>query len=172
MTTYPELFKARMVQKLTAPGGPSATALSEEVGVAQPTLSKWVREAGKVGAMSPRRREPGAPKRLQDWTAEEKMQVVAEAALLADEEFGALLRRRGLHQSDLTRWRRQMLAAVGRQPKSTKNSPERRRIRELERELGRKEKALAEAAALLVLQRKARALWGAEDHDTTPRSGR
>ncbi len=52
------------------------------------------------------------------------------------------------------------------------NSPEKRRIRELERELGRKEKALAEAAALLVLQKKARALWGDEDDDTPPRRGR
>lgn len=169
--TYPESFKARMVQKLTAPGGPSATALSEEVGVPQPTLSKWVREAGKVGAMS-KRREPGAPKRPQDWTAEEKMQVVAEAAPLGDEELGALLRRRGLHRSDLKRWRRQMVAALESRRKSTKNSPERRRIRELERELGRKDKALAEAAALLVLQKKVRALWGDGDDDTTPRSGR
>ncbi len=48
---YPEKFKAKMVQKLTAPGAPSATALSDEVGVPQPTLSKWVREAGRVGGM-------------------------------------------------------------------------------------------------------------------------
>ncbi len=168
--TYPEPFKARMVQRLTAPGGPSATALSEEVGVPQPTLSKWVREAGKVGAMS-QNNEFGA-KRPQDWTAKEKMQVVAEAASLADEELGAFLRRRGLHQSDLERWRRQMLVALEPPRKSPKNSPEKRRIRELERELGRKEKALAEAAALLVLQKKARALWGDEDDDTTPRNGR
>ncbi len=169
--TYPEPFKARMVQKLTAPGGPSATALSEEVGVPQPTLSKWVGEASRVGAMS-QRDEPGAPKRPQDWTAEEKMQVVAEATSLADEELGALLRRRGLHQSDLKRWRRQMVAALAPRRKSTKNSPEKRRIRELERELGRKEKALAEAAALLVLQKKARALWGDGDDSTTRRRGR
>ena len=45
-----------------------------------------------------------------------------------------------------------------------------RRVRELERELNRKEKALAEAAALLVLKKKAQAIWGDEDDDTDPRN--
>ncbi len=40
---YPEKFKAKMVQKLTAPGAAAAAALSEEIGVPQPTLSRWVR---------------------------------------------------------------------------------------------------------------------------------
>ena len=45
-----------------------------------------------------------------------------------------------------------------------------RKVRELEKELRRKDKALAEAAALLVLQKKAQALWGDEDDDTGPKS--
>ena len=91
---YPEAFKARMVQKLTAPGAPSATALSEEVGVAQPTLSKWVREAGRVGGMA-RTKLPkaGARKRPQDWTAEEKLEAVIEATSLSEEDLGIFLRR-------------------------------------------------------------------------------
>ena len=169
---YPETFKAKMVQKLTVPGAPSATALSEEVGVPQPTLSKWVREAGRVGGMGKSRdTKTGARKRPQDWTAEAKLEAVVEADSLSEEDLGTFLRRRGLHRTDLTQWREQIVAGL-KAPRSKKTSVEARRIRELERELLRKDKALAETAALLVLKKKAQAIWGDEDGDTTPRSGK
>ena len=167
---YPEKFKSKMVQKLTAPGAPSATALSEEVGVPQPTLSKWVREAGRVGGMANSKRPTaGARKRPQDWTAEEKLEAVIEAASLSDDDLGLYLRRRGLHSTHLKRWRQQFVAGV-KASRSKKSSPEARRIRELERELRRKDKALAETAALLVLKKKVQAIWGDEDGPTTRRS--
>lgn len=166
---YPEAFKAKMVQKLTAPGAPSATALSEEVGVPQPTLSKWVREAGRVAGMGKSKRT--GRRRPQDWTAEEKLEAVIEAASLSEEELGVFLRRRGLHRTHLRQWRQQLVAGV-KAPRSKKASAEARRIRELERELRRKDKALAETAALLVLKKKVQAIWGDEDDATTPRSGK
>ncbi len=166
---YPERFKAEMVRKLTAPGAPSATALSEEVGVPQPTLSKWVREAGRVGGMGKTQRAKG--KRPQDWTAEAKLAAVMESASLSEEDLGAFLRRRGLHRTHLAQWRQQIVAGL-QAPRSKKTSAATRRIRELERELRRKDKALAETAALLVLKRKVQAIWGDEDGDTRRRSGR
>ncbi len=170
---YPEKFKARMVQKLTVPGAPSATALSEEVGVPQPTLSKWVREAGRVEGMNKSKRtKAGSRKRPQDWTAEAKLEAVVEADSLSEEDLGTFLRRRGLHRTHLRQWREQIVAGLKAPPRSKKTSAEARRIRELERELLRKDKALAETAALLVLKKKAQAIWGDEDGDTTRRSGR
>ena len=160
---YPEKFKAKMVQKLTVPGASSATALSEETGVPQPTLSRWVREAGRVCGMT-------KSKRPQDWSAEEKLEAVIEAASLSDEELGLYLRRRGLHSTHLTQWRDQFVAGVQAR-RSKKASPEAKRIRELERELRRKDKALAETAALLVLKKKVQAIWGDEDNPTTRKSG-
>ena len=175
---YSETFKAQMVQKLTRPGGPSATRLSREVGVHQSTLSRWVREAhyvpwqGTYSIPDPPRRTMTA-RRPQDWTAEEKYAVMVEAASLPDEELGALLREKGLHQANLRQWRQEMLKGLEKpRGRSSKNSAETRRIRELERELTRKEKALAEAAALLILKKKARALWGDEDDTTPPKKGR
>jgi transposase-like protein len=178
---YSETFKAQMVQKLTGPGGPSATELSREVGVHQSTLSRWVRQARYVPeawrgtptiADEPRRTMPA--RRPQDWTAEEKYAVMMEAASLADEKLGAWLREKGLHQANLKQWRQEMIAglAEAKARSSSKPSAETRRIRELERELTRKEKALAEAAALLILKKKAQALWGDEDDTTAPRKGR
>lgn len=174
---YSEAFKAEMVQKLTRPGGPSASGLSREVGVHQSTLSRWVREAHVPwrGTL-PNPDEPGRAmpaRRPQDWTAEQKYAVLIEAASLSDEELGAFLREKGLRQANLTQWRQEMLTALGEsKARPSKPSAETRRIRELERELARKEKALAEAAALLLLKKKAQALWGDEDDATAPKKGR
>ena len=106
-------------------------------------------------------------KRPQDWSAQEKLAAVMEAASLSDEELGAFLRSRGLHEAQLQQWRDLMLA--GLEPMTVqrgKKAPETKRVRELEKELRRKDKALAETAALLVLKKKAQAIWGDEDDDT------
>ena len=61
--------------------------------------------------------------------------------------------------------------ALSSKSKSKKASPEAKRIRELEKDLRRKEKALAETAALLALKKKLEEIWGDEDDDTNTRSG-
>ncbi len=174
---YSDAFKAQMIQKLTRPGGPSASGLSKEMGVPQSTLSRWVRDTHVAWPVSHSSTEaPGrsmSGRRPQDWTPEEKYAVMIEAASVPDEELGAFLREKGLHQTHLVQWRQDMLTAL-REPKArpAKPSGEARRIRELERELTRKEKALAEAAALLLLKKKAQVLWGDEDDTTAPKKGR
>ena len=86
-----------------------------------------------------------------------------EADALGDEELGAFLRRHGLHEAELEEWRAAALAGLG-DGGGPRN--EGKRVRELEREVRRKDKALAEAAALLVLQKKVQAIWGDGDDDT------
>ncbi len=168
---YSETFRSRMVQKMSGPRGLSATALSKEVGVPQPTLSKWVRQASRVGSMGNTTKKPLQARRPQDRPAQEKLKLVLEADALSQEELGTFLRRRGVHESQLEQWREQMLSGLTA-PRKPKVSPETRRIRKLEKELHRKEKALAEAAALLILKKKAQEIWGGEGDDTTPSSGR
>ena len=175
---YSNEFKATMVRKLATPGGPSATRLAKEVGIHQATLSRWLREAGRVNAdrvvpFATHARSPMSAKRPQDWTAEEKLAAVVEASGLSDEELGAFLRRKGLHQAQLEEWRQQVLSGLGKRPaRPAKSATQGRRIKALETELRRKEKALAEAAALLVLQKKVRELWGDGDDDTPRKSAR
>jgi transposase-like protein len=169
-----------MVERLSGPNSMSATALSAEVGVSQATLSRWLKGAATVGqSMSrprdkKRRRSSSAesPSRPQDWTAEEKLALVLEAAAVPAAELGAFLRRKGVHEAQLAEWRETATAALRGPTKRDRKvaSIEARRVRDLERELARKEKALAEAAALLVLKKKAQAIWGDEDDDTDPRN--
>ena len=173
---YSDRFKATMVQKLADPSGPSATQLATEIGIHQATLSRWLREAGRVNSrvvvpFTPHPRSPMSAKRPQDWTAEEKLAVVVEAAAVADEELGGFLRHKGLHEPQLDAWRQQVLSGLGKQPaRSSKRSVQTRRIKELEKELRRKDKALAETAALLVLQKKLQTIWGDEDDNTANKS--
>ena len=92
-------------------------------------------------------------KRPENWPAEQKLKTVQEYDALPDEEAqGRLLRKRGLHSGDIERWREEMLQALGRKP--NRKDPKNQRIKELESELRRKEKALAETAALLTLKKK------------------
>jgi transposase-like protein len=111
-------------------------------------------------------------KRPGDRTPDEKLAMVLEASRLSDEELGEFLRRNGLHEADLTRWRGEALAGLGNRRQEKPRSSDAKRIRELEKELRRKDKALAETAALLVLQKKVQAIWGDGDDDTLSRKGK
>ena len=175
---YPEGFRERMVQKMLEPAATTACELSRETGVPQSTLSRWLRKARKLNGMSNHTSngDPAA-RRPQDWSGDEKLEAVLQASSLSDEELGAFLREQGLHEADLVAWRKTVLTASRaalageRRRKSRKQTKETRRIRELEKELDRKEKALAEAAALLVLKKKVQAIWGDEEGSTSGRKG-
>lgn len=165
---YTDSFKSRMVQKLA--NGRSANSLAQEIGVSQSSLSRWLREAGTLQSVKRKKqatkREKAEGRRPEEWTAEEKLEAVLEAKRLSEAELGEFLRRRGLHEEQLREWESAAVESLRRGRKTGGKSPEAKRVKELERELRRKEKALAEAAALLVLRKKAEALWGDEDAST------
>ena len=172
---YSEKFKSSLVSKMVGPRAVTASALAIEVGIRQPTLSRWLREARMLSGMAKKSRRPddrSHPQRPQDWSPEEKLRVVVEASGLSDEALGAFLRKEGLHQAQLDEWIATARSSLSAPKGTRKASAESKRIRELERELRRKEKALAETAAILVLQKKVQAIWGDEDDDTEPRSGK
>jgi transposase len=182
---YKQRFRAEMVKKLMAPDAPTHGELARKTGIPQSTLSRWVRQATTLDEVAAkkskapgrkRKREggrsgAGATRRLRERTAEEKLQIVLEAAKLSDAELGSFLREKGVFEIELLEWREMALAGLNREPGVRSATPaEVKRARELERELRRKDKALAEAAALIVLKKKVQALWGDEDDDTDPTS--
>jgi transposase-like protein len=162
-----------MIQRMSSPDGISATALAEEVGVSQNTLSRWLREARTLKPMdNDKTNSTGKAKDPHRWTAAEKLRIVNEAAALSDEELGAFLRREGLHEALLAEWRKTATDAFkNAKKKRSTRTPEARRIKELERELLRKDRALAEVTALLALKKKVQEIWGDEGAGTSTRSG-
>lgn len=171
---YTETFKARMVRRMLGPRAVSAHALSEEAGVSQPTLSRWLRETSSFRVMAKKDQNKAPPqpveaevaRRPQEWTADERLRAVAETLALEGEGLGVYLRRNGIHREQIEQWRAEARTALEQPNRRRRPAAETKRIKELERELRRKDKALAEAAALLVLRKKVQALWGDEDDDT------
>lgn len=171
---YSLMFRNEMIQKLSSPRGPSALELAAKVGVYHGTLSRWLKEARTVRSVNEQDegRKPSAPprsaRRPEDWPPEEKLRAVQEARGLQGDALGTWLRQHGLHQADLASWRDQAdqaaLAALGGR---RQRNAEQKRVRKLESELKRKDKALAEAAALLMLSKKVQALWGDHEDDDT-----
>lgn len=170
-------FRAAAVKKMGVPGQ-SVQELAEEMGLAPSLLFRWRKNLGRSVVMAPKNDDKPRlpPRRPQDWTSDEKLAVVMEAQGLTDEQLGGFLRQRGLHQATLDEWRevvqRGARAEFGGRADRQTSSADAKRIRELERELARKDKALAETAALLVLQKKFQAFMAGGDDDTEPRSGR
>jgi transposase-like protein len=168
---YSEGFKARMVERMAMPGGPCATDLSREINVPGATLGRWLKAAGMVVGMAKKKAPMGEkpssspapverePHGTREWTPMEKLRVVGAAAQLKDEELGEFLRREGIHLAQLEEWRSEILAALGR-PAPRPKGPDVKRVRELEREIARKDRALAEVTAMLVLEKKLQALLG------------
>jgi len=151
---YSLAFKQKMIQRLTGKGAASAAQLSRETGVRQQNLSRWLEEARSLPLVASENRI------VREWTVEQKARVLAEAANLTGEQLRSYLEREGVRLVDFERWRI-ALEEDGRESAATT-----KRIRNLERELARKEKALAEAAALLVLKKTVANLHHDEDDDT------
>lgn len=159
---YSDAFKSRMVKKMIGPHSMTGRALSLETGVSQASLSKWLREARSCSLQ-----ESKMTRKPQDRTLQEKLQIILQTTNLPEQELGVYLRKEGLHTEHLEQWREECLAAT--RPKTHQKKEVSRLKREnqkLEKELRRKDKALAEAAALLVLQKKVQALWGDGDENT------
>ena len=102
-------------------------------------------------------------KRPEDWTAEKKLKAIVEYENLDEEQRGKYLREKGLHSVHLERWQQEFVEAYASRKKKTKGGdPRQKRIKELEGDLRRKDKALAETAALLVLKKKPRRFGGTQ----------
>lgn len=154
---YSESYREQFLREALRPGGPGVYGLARERGIGSSMAYRWVDAARKLGAMTDDSRRP------EDRSPLEKLRVVSDASRLDDAQLGDFLRREGIHEADLERWREEALGGLaGPRP----GQPPSKRIRELERELRRKDKALAEAAALLILQKKVRALLGDVDDNT------
>ena len=144
-----------MVQKLLMPGGPSVLMLSRETGVSEQSLYNWMAKY-QNGGSSQIQRSP------RQWTHEDKYEALLEAASLSGEDLGKWLREKGLRSEHIEIWQQEMKKNLNQQKKNTELKEAKKRIKQLERELHRKDKALAEMSALVVLKKKVDTLWGDE----------
>jgi len=153
MKIYTEAFKKAAVKKalLTPERSPRHTA--KEIGISTTAIYLWIKKYGGNGStkQKPSKRLPS------DWTKEEQFNILLETSHLSEEALGAYCRQKGIYQHQLTQWREDFMKE-NQQTNSSKVSAELKGLRAenktLKKELNRKEKALAEAAALLILKKK------------------
>jgi len=152
---YSEAFIEQALFKVYSRGERTVKSVAEELNVNCHTVKNWMKrkEASTVSVSATKEKRP------QDWSAEQQLLALHETHGLSGEALQTWCRENGLFAHHLTNWKVAFCA-------EGKSAPGTREIRvlkdeneQLKRELVRKEKALVEAAALLVLQKKFRALW-------------
>ncbi|SEI88431.1 Transposase [Azotobacter beijerinckii] len=156
--------KAALLKKLLPPSNLSVAELARQEGISEVTLYAWRKQAKAEGAPV-----PGDKKLPDDWAAEAKFAIVLETAALSEIELSEYCRRKGLYPEQA--WQQacitgQQSAQAQRQAEREQAKADKKRIHELERELRRKDKALAEAAAILVLRKKLNAYRGNDSEDS------
>ena len=157
--------KEAILRRMMPPENKPVSELARETGITEQTLYTWRRQLKSQGVAV-----PGDGKNAEEWSSEDKFAVVLETAAMSAAELSAYCRRKGLFAEQIAAWRQACRAAnanaaqVGKSQRE-QSKGDQKRIRVLEKELNRKEKALAEVAALLVLRKKVQAIWGDQAED-------
>ena len=152
--------KESVLRKMMAPHNRPIKQLAQEEGISEATLFNWRKQAREKGLLL-----PDGDSGPEGWSARDKFAAVLETASLNETELAEYCRTKGIYSEQLSQWRKACEQANDwdrendRRLKKEKKA-DLKRIRKLKKELRRKEKALAETAALLVLQKKAQAIWG------------
>ena len=151
MARYGQGFKDRAVARLLPPESATLEVVAREVGIGAGTLARW-----REGLQS-------RPAGGRAWTAVARLEAVITTAAMAEAGKSAWCREHGVYPAELDKWRASAIAALS-EPEEERASPQatrqdRKRIKELERDLLRKDRALAETAALLVLSKKVGAIF-------------
>lgn len=154
-------FKETQIKKVLAPNSRSVLSVAKEAGISYQTLRNWLEQA-KNGTLEKQDTVGGANR-----TAREKLNLVIESKSISKEDHGRWLRERGLHSEHIPLYEQELRDLVEDKGKTEKEEIKKlkKENKRLSKELEKKEKALAEMAALYTLKKKAEELWGEDEDD-------
>ena len=157
---YTQEMKDAVLVRMMPPNNESVKSISEELGISVQSLYKWRNKARIDGNAT-----PGNGQTSDRWSSEDKFLVVLETYAMNQADLAEYCRKKGLYKEQIDAWRSVCLSANTGEINQTKRlsqelKEEKKRTSEIEKDLRKKEKALAEAAALLLLRKKAGAIWG------------
>ncbi|MCQ5338613.1 transposase [Eubacterium ventriosum] len=160
---YPKEMKEAIMARMLE-GDETVTDIQRDTGVGINTLYRWRDQAKHQKGLSATTKYKNADK----WSSQDKFMVVLETANLTEIEFSEYCREKGVYPEQVKEWKEACINANDNARKKGTQAgkelhAERKEKEKLEKELARKEKALAEAAALLVLRKKADAIWGTDE---------
>jgi len=154
-TRYTKAFKEQAIEKVLQRGHKTINSMADELNVNHHTLKNWLRPYDQRESMP----KTLANKRPEDLGPEERFQLLMESSALEGEALNAFCRQKGIFSHHLEAWKKAFLFPPQNAVKTASDKVLRDENKQLKKELNRKEKALAEAAALLVLQKKFNAFW-------------
>jgi hypothetical protein len=170
VTKYTDAIKATVLSKLLASNGPSVIELAKEFNIPKATIHTWVFNMKKKDI-----KKESPQQRPKDQSATSKFQAVVYMIGKTEQEQSAYCRTQGIYSNHIDTWKQQMLEGLGAvsttsSSSSTKESKAAAQqmqdeMKQLKRDLNRKDKALAELTALLILKKKADYLWGDSEDD-------
>jgi transposase len=165
MTKYNKEFKESIIKQMFPPQNKSVNQIMKETGVNEQTLYSWKKKTKESRNISTDNRVPGSK-----WTSEEKFAAVIETISMNEVEIASYCRSKGIYAEELKVWKEACTSANDKLLESTagfkKEIKEKdKELKQISIELRRKEKALAEAAALLILKKKAQSIWGDNEEE-------
>lgn len=170
---FNQSFKIQAVEKaLSRSSTTTLKEVADSLGIGQSTLDKWIvksrnhefepvadTETSSLNLMT-------TEKSPQDWSLEEKLELIIACGLLDDDAVSALCRERGVYPHHIKQWKQDFVGGAKVTTRAQTRSEAKilkSENKALKKELNRKDRALAETAALLVLQKKVNAIWGSDE---------
>lgn len=151
--------KSSVLAKLLPPYNMTVSVVAQMEGISEATLYNWRKQATSEG-----KPVPGNSKNNEQWSTEARFASIVETATLSETELAEYCRKKGLYPEQLVQWKQAFLQVPEPGDKAALKQSQKEN-KQLKRELVRKEKALAEAAAILVLRKKLRDYYGETDGD-------
>ena len=160
---YSEEFKRSAVQKVLLRGNRTIDQICGDLGITTPSFYEWRKKCANAPGMKKSERRP------QDWSPAEKLKAVIEFEKLEPGKQGEFLRTEGLHSDHIETWKKSMQTGLESNGETKVSRAEMAQLKAqnkaLERDLNKKDKALAEVTALLVLKKKADLIWGTGENE-------
>lgn len=151
MNKYSTDVKNAVLKKILGPEGCPVSEVCSEMGLNVRTVYGWIR-AAQNGQMGKKSKGP---------TITEKFALVMEARGLSGEELGRWMRKKGLREDQLKLWEKEIESQLGKKLEPSRELEQENK--ELKKEIRRKDKALAEMSALVMLKKKLREMFGDEE---------
>ncbi|GLR62769.1 transposase [Marinospirillum insulare] len=161
MASYSTDFREQMIRKMMPPNSQSVAQIARDTGLPYATLYTWKKQYQSRGFVVPAKNTNAT-----QWDAKTKLAAIIQTAAMNEAERSEYCRQNGLYVEQLNEWKEDFESSGVSSPTDKRAlAAERKKSRKLEKELLRKDRALAETAALLTLSKKAQAIWGISEED-------
>ena len=161
--SYPKVVKEAALEKMFQTDL-SLREIADQLGIPRATLHTWKRQYQMNNDQAEPIQTPA-----ESWSPEAKFAVVLHTATLSEAELSAYCREKGVYPGQIKAWREACIRGNEPQDRPLRREASyqqhKRKIKALEREVKRKDQALAETVALLVLRKKYDALWEDPEDD-------